>query len=399
VANPAGWMDDLLGMGITSPWAKRAMDAGRIDPSMSKEQAYKAVSDFFLESNAPKAARQMQLPMSSADAVPDIRSLIRYGTGGPGVPVQPPRTTYYTPEMQAQAMARGPESFANGPRVAQKQGELIPSPVDPRRFTMGDVPPGTGYTPEMIAEAQRRVEPTFLDSALYHTREALDEAADPFDGPILGLPGPVASPADLSRQRMYDQAAGYVEDIRNPPESRALAVFNRPGPGVPVDGPAGGSRGLVTTPQAIPWAQRAAFHARNLAEGLGGRELLVGAGVAGGSGMLLDAMDDEPAMTTGGEAELANESRPAPVVMPTQPKPEVEWAMDKADPAKEAKFTNAFKKSYEARHPDYSDLPDQKRKSVEAMMRAGIPQQRANEIVRGKYSISPAEYQLLRSAR
>jgi hypothetical protein len=115
--------------------------------------------------------------------------------------------------------------------------------------------------------------------------------------------------------------------------------------------------------------------------------------------MLLDAMDDEPAMTTGGEAELANESRPAPVVMPTQPKPEVEWAMDKADPAKEAKFTNNFKKNYEARHPDYSDLPDQKRKSVEAMMRAGIPQQRANEIVRGKYSISPAEYQLLRSAR
>ncbi len=397
MANPAGWMDDLLGMGITSPWAKRAMDAGRIDPSMSKEQAYKAVSDFFLESNAPSAARKMQIP--AGDSVPDIRALIRYGTSGPGVPVQPPRTTYYTPEMKAQALANGPESFANGPRVSQQQGGLIPSPVDPRRFTMGDVPPGTGYTPEMIAEAQRRVEPTFLDSARFHTREALDEVVDPFGGPVLGLPGPVASPEELARMRMYDQAAGYVEDIRNPPESRALAVFNRPGPGVPVDGPAGGSRGLITTPQAIPWAQRAAFHARNLAEGLGGRELLVGAGVAGGSGMLLDAMDDEPAMTTGGEAELANESRPAPVVMPTQPKPEVEWAMDKADPAKEAKFTNNFKKNYEARHPDYSDLPDQKRKSVEAMMRAGIPQQRANEIVRGKYSISPAEYQLLRSAR
>lgn len=386
-------MDDLLGMGLTSPWVKRAMDAGRIDPSMSKEQAYKAVADFFLESNTPKVARQMQLPMSSGDAVPDIRSLIRYGTSGPGVPVQPPRTTYYTPEMQAQAMASGPESFANGPRVAQKQGGLIPSPVDPRRFTMGDVPPGTGYTPEMMAEAARQGIEIPIPRA----------AAEAADTGVRGLPGRVATPDELAtlarNQRMYDQAAGYVEDIRNPPESRALAVFNRPGPGVPVDGPAGGSRGLITTPPEMPWARRAAFHARNLYEGLGGNELLAGAGTAVGAGMLVDAMDEEAPMTTGGEADLANESRPAPVVTPTQPKPEVEWAMDKADPAKEAKFTNAFKKSYEARHPDYSDLPDPKRQSVEAMMRAGIPQQRANEIVRGKYSISPAEYQLLRSAR
>jgi hypothetical protein len=133
--------------------------------------------------------------------------------------------------------------------------------------------------------------------------------------------------------------------------------------------------------------------------GLGGGELLAAAGVAGGGGMLVDAMDGEPAMTTGGEAELVNESRPAPVVTPTQAKPEVEWAMDKADPAKEAKFTNTFKKSYEARHPDFSDLPEQKSKSLQAMMRAGIPQQRANDIVRGTYSLSPAEYNMLRGSR
>jgi hypothetical protein len=156
---------------------------------------------------------------------------------------------------------------------------------------------------------------------------------------------------------------------------------------------------LITTPPEMPWARRAAFHARNVYEGLGGNELLAAAATAGGAGMLLDSPDDESPMTTGGEAELANESRPAPVVTPTQAKPEVEWAMDKADPAKEAKFTNNFKKSYEARHPEYSDLPDPKRQSVEAMMRAGIPQQRANEIVRGNYSLSPAEYNMLRSSR
>jgi hypothetical protein len=130
------------------------------------------------------------------------------------------------------------------------------------------------------------------------------------------------------------------------------------------------------------------------------RGLLVGATAAGvGGGMILDAMDGEPPMTTGGEAELANESRPAPEVMPTQSAPDVEWAMDKADPAKEAKFTNAFKKSYEARHPDFSDLPANKQQSVAAMMRAGIPQHRANEIARGNYSLSPAEYNMLRSSR
>ncbi len=388
MANPAGWMDDLLGMGIASPWVKRAMDAGRIDPSMSKEQAYKAVSDFFLESNAPSAARKMQIP--GGDSAPDIRELIRYGTSGPGVPVQPPRTTYYTPEMKAQALANGPESFANGPRVSQQQGGLIPSPVDPRRFTMGDVPPGTGYTPEMIAEAARQ-------GIEIPMPRAATEAAE---SGVRGLPGRVATPEELAalerNRRMYGGAAGRMDDVNAAFDpGTALVPFVRGGPGVPVDGAAGGSRGLITTPSL-------ADHMRSMARrGIADRRgLLLGATAAGvGGEMLLDAMDGEPEMTTGGEAELANESRPAPVVMPTQPKPEVEWAMDKADPAKEAKFTNNFKKSYEARHPDYSDLPDQKRKSVEAMMRAGIPQQRANEIVRGKYSISPAEYQLLRSAR
>ena len=394
MGNPTKWMDDLLGMGLTSPWVNKTLAAGRIDPSMPKEQAYKAVADFFLESTAPGAARRMQLPKSSGDATPDIRALIRYGNSGPGVPVQPVRPTTYTPEMQAQAMASGTESVATGPRVSQRQGGLIPTPIDPRRFTMGDVPPGTGYTPEMIAEAARQ-------GVEIPMPRAATEAA--YTG-VRGLPGRVATPEELAtlarNQQMYDQAAGYVEDIRNPPESRALAVFNRPGPGVPVDGPAGGSRGLITTPSI-------ADHMRGMARrGLTDRRgLLVGATAAGvGGGMILDAMDDEPPMTTGGEAELANESRPAPVVMPTQEQPapaapEVEWAMDKADPAKEAKFTAAFKKSYEARHPDFSDLPDNKRQSVAAMMRAGIPQQRANEIVRGNSSLSPAEYNMLRSSR
>jgi len=85
--------------------------------------------------------------------------------------------------------------------------------------------------------------------------------------------------------------------------------------------------------------------------------------------------------------------------MPTQSKPGTEWAVDKADPAKEAKFTNDFKKGYAAKHPDFSDLPGHKRQSVEALMRAGIPQQRANEIVRGSYSLSPAENDMLRRSR
>jgi hypothetical protein len=359
---------------------------------MPADEIHRAVARM----HSPVPARQMQLPMSSADSTPDIRALIRYGTSGPGVPVTPVRPTTYTPEMQAQAMASGTESVATGPRVAQKQGGLIPTPIDPRRFTMGDVPPSTGYTPEMIAEAQRRVEPTFLDSARFHTREALDEVVDPFDGPVLGLPGPVASPEELARMRMYGGATGRTDDIFRQDPSTALIPLGLGGRGVPVDGVAGGSRGLITTPS---FADQMRSMARRGLNGLGGGELLAAAGVAGGGGMLVDAMDGEPPMTTGGEAELANESRPAPVVMPTQPAPEVEWAMDKADPAKEAKFTNSFKKSYEARHPNYSDLPDNKRQSVEAMMRAGIPQQRANEIVRGNYSLSPDEYKMLRSSR
>lgn len=388
MANPTKWLDDLIASGATSvnsQWLKQAAATGVIKPGMPADEIHRAVARM---ASAPQP-RQMQLPMSSADATPDIRALIRYGNSGPGVPVTPTRPTYYTPEMQAQAMASGTESVATGPRVAQKQGGLIPSPVDPRRFTMGDVPPSTGYTPEMMAEAGRQgIEIPFPRAAT----EAVDTG-------VRGLPGRVATPEELAtlarNQQMYDQAAGYVEDIRNPPESRALAVFNRPGAGVPVDGPAGGSRGLITTPSL-------ADHMRGMARrGMTDRRgLLIGATAAGvGGEMISDAMDDEPAMTTGGEAELANESRPAPVVTPTQAKPEVEWAADKADPAKEAKFTAAFKKSYEARHPDFSDLPDNKRQSLSAMMRAGISQQRANEIVRGNYSLSPAEYNMLRSSR
>jgi len=400
VGNPAKWLDDLISSGATSvnsQWLKQAAAAGVIKPGMPADEIHRAVARMAV----PVPSRQMQLPMSSADAVPDIRALIRYGTSGPGVPVQPVRPTTYTPEMQAQAMASGTESVATGPRVAQKQGGLIPTPVDPRRFTMGDVPPGTGYTPEMIAEAQRRVEPTFLDPARFHTREALDEVVDPFDGPMLGLPGPVASPAELARMRMYGGAAGRADDIFRQDPSTALIPLGLGGRGVPVDGVAGGSRGLITTPS---FADQMRSMARRGLNGLGGGELLAAAGVAGGGGMLIDAMDGESPMTTGGEAELANESRPAPVVMPTQeqtppPAPEVEWAMDKADPAKEARFTAAFKKSYQAHHPDFSDLPEHKRQSVQALMRAGIQQDRASEIVRGKNSLSPDESKLLRNAR
>ena len=411
----ANWLDDLIARGATSVnsrWLKQAADAGVIKPGMSTDEIHRAVARLA----SPVQARQMQLPMSSADATPDIRALIRYGTSGPGVPVTPTRPTYYTPEMQAQALASGTESVANGPRVAQRQGGLIPSPIDPRRFTMGDVPPSTGYTPEMIAEAAGRgPEPTFRSGYLGYkfpaTREEflalpereqmriLDLEWDATATPRQNLPGRVATPDELAaverNRQMYGGAAGRADDIFRQDSSTALVPFRRGGSGVPVDGPAGGSRGLITTPSI-------ADHMRSMARrGLTGRRgLLAGATAAGvGGEMLMDAMDDAPAMTTGGEAELANESRPAPVVTPTQASPEVEWAADKADPAKEAKFTAAFKKSYEARHPDFSDLPEPKRQSLAAMMRAGIPQQRANEIVRGKYSLSPAEYNLLRGAR
>jgi len=395
----ANWLDDLISSGATSVnsrWLKQAADAGVIKPGMPADEIHRAVARM----HSPVPARQMQLPLGSADSTPDIRALIRYGTSGPGVPVQPARPTTYTPDMQAQAMASGTESVANGPRVAQKQGELIPTPVDPRRFTMGDVPPGTGYTPEMIAEAARQgIEIPFPRAAT--------EAADTG---VRRLPGRVATPEELAafsrNQQMYGGAAGRADDIFRQDPSTALIPLGIGGRGVPVDGVAGGGRGLITTPS---FADQLRSMARRGLNGLGGGELLAAAGTAGVGGMIVDALDGEPLMSTGGEAELAEESRPAPVVMPTQeqPKqeqppqaaPEVEWAMDKADPAKEAKFTNSFKKSYEARHPDFSDLPENKQQSVSAMMRAGIPQHRANEIVRGSYSLSPAEYNMLRSSR
>jgi hypothetical protein len=383
-------MDDLLAMGITSPWVNKTLAAGRINPSMPKEQAYKAVADYFLESQAPKVARQMQLPLSSADATPDIRALIRYGTSGPGVPVTPARPTYYTPEMQAQALASGMESMATGPRVAQKQGGLIPSPIDPRRFTMGDVPLSTGYTPEMMEEAARQGIEIPIPRA----------AAETMDTGVRGLPGRVATPEELAaferNRQMYGGAAGRADDIFQQDPSTALIPLGVGGRGIPVGGAAGGGRGLITTPS---FADQMRSMTRRGLNGLGGGELLAAAGTAGLGGMLVDAMDGESPMTTGGEAELANESRPAPVVMPTQSKPDTEWAVDKADPAKEAKFTNDFKKGYAAQHPHYADLPDPKRKSVESLMRAGIPQQRANEIVRGSYSLSPAENDMLRRSR
>lgn len=387
----AEWLAGLTARkGINSHWLNKGLVAGVIQPGMADDDVYNAIAKMAMGERQPK---QLALPMGEAE--PDIRALIRYGTSGPGVPVSPAAPTHYTPEMQAQALARGVDSFGIGPRVTERAGGLIPTPIDPRRFTVGDVPPSTAYTPEMMAEAARQgIEIPFPRAA--------EGAVDPG---VRGLPGRVATPDELAawerQARTYAGGAGRTDDIHAGPDvGTSLMALGRGGPGVTVDGPAGGSRGLITTPS---FADQMRSMARRGLNGLGGGELLGAAGVVAGGKLAIDALDGPPAMTTGGEAELANESRPAPVVMPTQTRQDVAWAADEADPAAEAKFTANFKKGYLKReasmHPDVTDLQDHKQQSVLALMRAGIPQARASQIVRGQYSLSPEEMNLLRGAR
>jgi len=90
VANPVRWLDDLISSGasgVNSVWLKRAADAGLIKPGMSADEIHRAVAGMA----APAPARQMQLPLRASED--EIRSLIPYGSRGPGVPVGQPRGT------------------------------------------------------------------------------------------------------------------------------------------------------------------------------------------------------------------------------------------------------------------------------------------------------------------
>jgi hypothetical protein len=220
----------------------------------------------------------------------------------------------------------------------------------------------------------------------------------------------VATPDELAAMaqnaRMYAAAAGRTDTIHAGADAGSqLIALGRGGPGVPVGGTAGGPRSLITTPT---FADELRSMAKRGLYPLGGAALAAGA-AAGGAKLAMDALGTprqpqaraDATMQTGGAADLANESRPVPVVTPTADPSTV--AADTANPAAEAEWTSKFKRNYLARearlHPSVDDLPGPKQQTVQALMKAGIPQQRANEIVRGNYSISPQEMKLLRSVR
>jgi len=376
--------------GVNSRWLTEALQAGKITPDMPGDEIHRIVAQMSGRLPAPSGPA----PTGQADAAPDIRSLIRYGTSGPGVPVQPPLNTGYTPGMQGTALANGVENMGLGPRVSQQAGGLIPSPVDPRKFTMGDVPPGTGYTPEMIAEAYRRGVEIPMPR----------QQAAPVDVGMRGLPGPVASPEQLAQieraRRMYGSAAGRTDDIlAGADPNTGMILFGSGGPsgrGIPIGE---GSRGMITQPtfadEMRGMASRGFHH-------LGGAELAAAGGLVGGAYAVSgsDMGDPEgpprpysvpsmgrtpgspmppapmPAITdTSGTADLAAESRPVPEVEPT-PNPV---------PPPQRPIT---------------DLSPEKQQTVGVMVKAGIPPERAQEIVRGKYSLSPQERgMLIRSGR
>jgi hypothetical protein len=79
--------------------------------------------------------------------------------------------------------------------------------------------------------------------------------------------------------------------------------------------------------------------------------------------------EEKPAITsTSGTADLVEESRPAPKVAPTPAPP--------------------------PQRP-INDLSPDKQQTVNVMVKAGISPARAQEIVRGKYSLSPQERGML----
>lgn len=366
----AKWMDDMTrATGVNSLWLNKALQAGRISTETSPDEVY-------------RIAAQMAGRLPAPAPENDIRALIRYGTSGPGVPVQPPRNTGYTPDMQGAAIANGMENVDNIPRVSQKAGELIPSPIDPRRFTMGDVPPGTGYTPEMIAEATGRG----IEIPIPR------QQAGPIDIGVRGLPGPVATPEQLAQieraRRMYQGAAGRADDVNAGPDlGTALIVLGGQRGGMPSM-----NRGSLSTVERAPSA---------FANALGQYAYPAAATLAAGAGAYATLPSDTPnrnrlgtasigvapnarnaekftypgdgVSSTGGTADLAEESRPAPKVEPT-PSP--------APPA------------VPPQQP-ITDLSPEKQQTFRVMVQSGISPQRAQEIVRGKYSLSPNERNMI----
>jgi hypothetical protein len=275
-------MDDLRG--VNPQLAERAA-SGNPD---AVYEAYKLLATMppgRPAMNTP--TRQMELPLGPGAPEPDIRALIPYGTGGPGVP-----------------------GALSGPgQILARQLDMIPaplrglpSPAQRRIGTTAGVPMGPVQRPVIdvpfeLVQPQRRL----VDART-------PTIADQFDSAVTGG-RPQASRWSTPQDQYNDMV--HADLMRQP-------FIRRPmGPDVAamddaIDGPPPGI-GRKPAPPATPADSGPRIPAGSVAGGLG-------------LGLGLGAMLPEsgkPAKKESTTADLVEESRPAPKVAVEEPKPSV----------------------------------------------------------------------------
>lgn len=311
----ADWLASIAGQtGVNSVWLKRAADAGAIVPGMSADEVYRAVASMA----SPPPPRQLQLPMGSSED--NIRALIPYGSRGPGMPT----------DLAAPGVAMPTEGGALIP--APLRG--LPAPQQARIGTTASVPTGASMgVPGLPAPAQRRL-----------TYNPVETAARSMDSgvpaePDFGLGSPLWHQMDKGARAFDNLRKGRTANLRNQnPDLVRIAQDNIREAGEAARPKPSSINGEVLTDAAL------------MAGGVGAAGALGAAAysllpdttpVATGAAAPAPKPAPQPAApkpsTT---ADLAAESRPVPKVAAT----------DKDGvPTDEGKFTEMFKRQYQAR--------------------------------------------------
>ena len=285
----ANWLDDVIASGasgVNSVWLKRAADAGLIKPGMSADEIYRAVAGMA----SPAPTRQLQLPLGGDSAGDSVRSLIPYDNGARGFQMGANNTR--TP---ATVPSPGTGMIPSAPRgIAGPEPKRIGTTAGVR------VDRNPGDEVNMFGMSEGSLDEPFDDLAQQWNRTrplTFDPSGRLTMAPRQGLPAPAqrALPAPASTAMRDQQAVdGIASQFDNVMGGRAPAA-------APSLAPAPGKGGMPA------WAKVAA--------GAG----LVGAGATAynmmPSGMRSKESEATGELTsTGGTADLAAESRPAPSV-------------------------------------------------------------------------------------
>lgn len=286
----AKFMSKMQGAtGVNSLWLERAAKSGLLDlDAATPDDVYRVAAQ--LQGAKPSsAARQLELPLGPEAAEPDIRALIPRPSAGE---LSVPDTGY-----------RG----YSIPGAAERPMGLVPVSREIATLPRGVAPIDPGY--------RRGIPVDYVDAA---------DAGVPL-GPMAGRGLPYVD-QDLAAQARYrqrtepaveygnelDAARRFRERTTEPKSSFVDQVQNlvRGGAGAIVDGARAAGQSVVP-------AARKALTSNAMGAGLS---------AAVGAGSILTLTDilnsDDSAVGSGGEAELAADSRPAPVVSASQAQPE-----------------------------------------------------------------------------